>query len=117
MESTRESWAGLVRRWRRSGQTAHEFAESAGVNAGTLAHWAWRLGREAPRLGASGGRPRAGRVRSGRRAARFVELIVDGRPEGGFVLELGDGWRLQIPAGFDAAALGRLLTVVARARR
>jgi len=117
MESTRERWAGLVRRWRRSGQTGREFAQSAGVNAGTLAHWAWRLGRAAPSSGASGGRQRAGRARPGRRAARFVELIVDGHEERGFVLELADGRRLRIPAGFDAAALERVLTVLAEPRR
>jgi hypothetical protein len=105
----------LVKRWRRSGQTARRFAKGAGVNAATLTHWAWRLKRE--------GKSRAKRtVRRGRRGAsgaapaRFVELRVDGPHDGRFVLELGDGWRLQIPPGFDGAALERLLAVVVEGR-
>ena len=46
MGATRNRWAGLVRRWRHSGETARTFAASAGVNAGTLAYWAWRLKRD-----------------------------------------------------------------------
>jgi hypothetical protein len=107
----------LVRRWRRSGQTAREFAESAGVNAGTLAYWAWRLKREGK------GRDDRSLKRRSRRSiaavgeSSFVELIVDGRAGGGFLLELGDGRRLRIPAGFDDGALGRLLTVLGDRRR
>jgi transposase len=111
MDGARDRWAGLVRRWRRSGQTAREFAESAGVNAGTLSHWAWRLSRE------TGGRKR--RSRNGARAAvpeaRFVELIVDGANDGGFLLEFSDGRRLRIPTGFDADALQRLLAILREA--
>jgi transposase len=111
MDAARERWAGLVKRWRRSGQTAREFADSAGVNAGTLAHWAWRLKREG-----KGGNERPVKRGSSSAPARerrsFVELIVDGPEDGRFLLELGDGRRLRIPAGFDAAALGRLLTVL-----
>lgn len=102
----------MVRRWRQSGQRAREFAESAGVNAGTLAYWAWRLKRE--------GKDRGDRsLKRGSRSSSapvgersFVELVVDGREDGGFLLELGDGRRLRIPAGFDEGVLGRLLTVL-----
>jgi len=110
----------LVRRWRRSGQTAREFAESVGVNAGTLAYWAWRLKREGK------ANDRAARSRPRRRgpqsiapmgASSFVELIVDRPEEGRFELELGDGRRLRIPPGFDGTALGRLLTVLGEPHR
>lgn len=117
MGATRDRWVGLVRRWRRSGQTAREFAETAGVNAGTLSHWAWRLKREGADRDESlvKRRPRSSSAAMGERS--FVELIVDGPEDGGFLLELGDGRRLRIPAGFDAAALGRLLTVLGDACR
>lgn len=120
MGTTRDRWVGLVRQWRRSGQVAREYAESAGVNAGTLAYWAWRLKREGK------AKDRGARSRKRRRRQQsiapmgersFVELIVDGREDGGFLLELGDGRRLRIPPGFDGAALGRLLTVLGEARR
>jgi hypothetical protein len=55
--------------------------------------------------------------RSSARRRNFVELIVDGHEDGRFELELGEGQRLRIPVGFDAAALGRLLTVLGDARR
>jgi hypothetical protein len=46
-----------------------------------------------------------------------VELIVDRHEDGRFELELGDGRRVRIPMGFDAAALGRLLSVLSDVRR
>jgi transposase-like protein len=112
MGAARDRWAGLVRRWERSGQTARQFAQSAGVNAGTLAYWAWRLKRE--RTGTHGSKVKR-RTRSARAFVQdtsFVELIVDRQDDGRFLLELGDGRRLRIPAAFDADGLKRLLTAL-----
>ena len=114
MDGARDRWAGLVRRWRRSGQTAREFAEGAGVNAGTLAYWAWRLKRE--RSGTEGRQVKRRRSTSASvQGARFVELMVDTPEDGRFLLELGDGRRLRIPAAFDAEGLKRLLTALREA--
>ena len=44
--ASREQWARWVRGWGRSGLTAAEYAEQEGLNAGTLSHWKWKLGRE-----------------------------------------------------------------------
>jgi hypothetical protein len=112
MDAVRDRWAGLVRRWRRSGQTARAFAQSAGINAGTLAYWAWRLKREP--TGRHGGKAKRRRRRSGAslQDTSFVELIVDRQEDARFLLELGDGRRLRIPAAFDADALKRLLTAL-----
>jgi transposase len=41
--ATRIEWASRVRRWRRSGLTAREFAEREGYNARTLSWWASAL--------------------------------------------------------------------------
>jgi transposase len=117
MDARRDRWAGLVKRWRRSGQTAREFAESAGVNAGTLTYWAWRLKREEKGRDERSVKRRTRRSSARRHERNFVELIVDGHEDGRFELELGDGRRLRIPVGFDATALGRLLTVLGEARR
>jgi transposase len=117
MDARRDRWAGLVRGWRRSGQTAREFAEAAGVNAGTLAYWAWRLKREGKDRDARSVKRRTRSSSKPTRARNFVELIVDRQEDGRFELELGDGRRVRIPVGFDATALGRLLTVLGDARR
>jgi len=110
----------LVRRWRRSGRTAREFAESAGVNAGTLAYWAWRLKREGEAKDRGAGslkRRRRQQSIAPMGESSFVELIVDRPEDGRFELELGDGRRLRIPPRFDGAALGRLLTVLGETHR
>lgn len=115
MRMVRAAWAERVQRWRRSGRTAREFAESIGVKPATLAYWAWRLRREE---GDAQPRPRRRRRANGAGAEPpFVEVIVDGPAAGGFVLELGDGRQLRIAAGFEAPALTRLLTVLEGPRR
>jgi transposase len=106
MQTRRAEWVERVGQWRRSGLTAKQFARSAGVNAGSLTHWAWRLGRDARRAGAAS--PAAGVPP----AAAFVEITAAGGVDERFELELGSGRRLRIPATFDPAALARLLTVL-----
>ncbi len=114
MDAARDRWAGLVRRWRRSGQTAREFAESAGVNAGTLAYWVWRLKRETSV--AEGRQVKRRRSTASVQGARFVELVVGTPEDGRFLLELGDGRRLGLPRAFDVESLKRLLTVLREVR-
>ncbi len=106
MQTRRAEWTERVGQWRRSGLTAKAFARSAGVNAGSLTHWAWRLRRDARRAGA------AAQATGVPPASAFVEIAAVGGVEACFELELGNGRRLRIPASFDAAALGRLLTVL-----
>ena len=110
MDGARERWTPLVRRWQRSGQTACEFAQAAGVNPSTLTYWAWRLKRE------SEGSKGHGVTRQGSKAevdrGSFVELVASPVEEQRFEIELVDGRRLRIPTEFDAAALGRLLAVL-----
>ena len=111
MRSRRHEWEDRVARWRRSGLTAREFAASIGVNAGTLAHWAWRLGRRSSRRQAKR-KPHRGAV-----APAMIEVIGRaGAVDNGFDLELGCGRRVHVPTAFDAAALRRLLEVVEERR-
>ena len=112
MRTGRATWAQRVQRWRRSGQTAREFAAAIGVKPATLTYWAWRVKRE--ERDAQPRRRGAGEVGA---KHPFVEVIVDEPPHDGFVLELSDGRRLRIPAGFEAAALTRLLAALEGARR
>ncbi len=110
MRTGRAEWSDRVRRWRRSRLTAREFAARAGLNAGTLMYWASRLKREAatPTQAASS-EPEPLRL-------PLVELRATVGADD-FELELGAGRRLRIPAGFDAAALERLLGVLDRPGR
>ncbi|MCU0693539.1 MAG: hypothetical protein MUF54_19290 [Polyangiaceae bacterium] len=110
MDGARKRWSGLVERWRRSGQTAREFAAGAGINRGTLLYWAWRLkheGNGAKRIAVT----RRASNTDGKRGS-FVELIAGPIEERRFEIELVDGRRVHVPPEFDAAALGSLLTVL-----
>jgi hypothetical protein len=49
-----KEWAGLVRKWQRSGQTAARFSARHGLRAASLVWWRWRLkrgGETAPTTG------------------------------------------------------------------
>ena len=113
MRTSREEWARRVRRWRQSGLSAREFADSIGVNRATLTYWAWRLGREQPSR--PDARTRSGELLAARRAA-FVEVVTGSVSDGRFELDLGNGRRLHIPASFESGALERLLAVLGPAR-
>jgi hypothetical protein len=117
----REEWAKRVERWRDSGLKCAEFAAEVGINPRTLTYWKWVLGKEAR------GEKRAWPSRKGgkRRAqpapasgasssavvSGFVEVQAVPR-DGRFELDLGAGWRLRVPASFDATELRRLLEVL-----
>jgi transposase len=109
-ETGRQRWTERVEQWKQSGLTAREFAQQAGLNAGTLCYWKWRLSR-APVQSSS---PRAARKRRVRKP-KLIELapvmLSDDRVE----LELSNGHRLRVPAQFDARALARLISIVAGA--
>jgi hypothetical protein len=113
MQSRRAQWAEQVRQWRQSGLTARDFAKRVGINAGTLSHWAWRLGR--PEGVNNGGHRQLKRGRAS--SPSFVELVAGAIEDRRFELEFSDGRRLRIPAGFDGAGLERLLAVLDRPGR
>mgnify|MGYP001192830987 CR=1 FL=1 len=105
METRRAAWSRRVAQWRRSGLSAREFARRRGLNAGTLSHWAWRLGREGQEQG------QRGRGDAGRRPA-LIEVIRTDESSEHFEVELGNGRRVRVPFGFDAATLERLVAVL-----
>jgi hypothetical protein len=111
MQSRRAHWAEQVRQWRQSGLTAREFAQRIGINAGTLSHWAWRLGRT------RSAQPRARRKRDAGGGPQLVELVAGAIADQRFELDLGDGRRLRIPAQFNAASLEGLLVLLAKPAR
>ncbi len=84
-----------------------EYAAQAGLNAGTLCYWKWRLSRDASVQKA----PAPTRKRRSRKP-KLVELapvsVIDERVE----IELSNGHRLRVPARFDSQALARLMEIV-----
>ena len=114
---SREAWAKRVERWQDSGLTAAEYAGEIGVKAHTLAWWKWRLA-SGERSATSPHRRRASRPSVERAAVSpvtFVEMPAPGATETLEVV-LPTSIRIRVPAGFDAAALGRLLGVLEQRR-
>ena len=109
MRTRRDEWAERVRRWRRSGLPAKEFAHSVGINSGTLTYWACRLGRERRLRDAASPRSEVSRPAPD---VGFVEIMAGSGGDCRFELELGNGRRLRIPASFEAPVLERLLAVL-----
>ena len=114
MRTSRDEWKKRIERWRESGLTAEQYATELGINAGTLKFWKYKLGR--PEAVADWHQPKRPKQA---KAASVTLPLVEVRPavgatESGFELELSGGRRLRIPASFEADALGRLLTVLAR---
>jgi hypothetical protein len=110
MRVTRQEWAKRVERWGESGLTANEFASELGINARTLVYWKWRLGKDSARRTTP---ERAiGRARAKEGPLRLLEVspvtVGDSRVE----IELRNGRKLQVPATFDAEALGRVVRVL-----
>jgi hypothetical protein len=112
MRTSRDEWKKRIERWRESGLTAEQYAAELGINAGTLKFWKYKLGRPETAT--------AGRRQPKQPKAPSVPLpLVEVRPSviasaSGFELELGGGLRLRIPSSFEAEALRRLLSVLAR---
>jgi transposase len=105
----RDEWRKRVERWKASGLTAKEFAAEVGINAGTLQFWQHKL----KTCGPIARRPRRRRT-DAIVASSLVELRapVAAALDQRFEVELGNGRRVRVSAGFDADALKRLLVVL-----
>jgi hypothetical protein len=123
---SREVWEKRVARWRDSGLSSREFAAEVGVNARTLAYWAWRLGqskRPHAATGAPARRPRrqaSSSPKASETPVTWLEVVTDDRAEAGptpaapsslFELVLCGGRTIRVPPGFDAGSLRRLITI------
>jgi hypothetical protein len=110
--ATRDEWRKRVRAWKASGLSCAQFAGRAGIHAGTLSWWRWKLGTE-------GSERRGGQRRVPPRVA-FVELTPAPPREaasGCECLELTvGGITLRVPDRFEAQTLARVLEVL-EARR
>jgi transposase len=109
-ETGRQRWTERVEQWKQSGLTAREYAQQAGLNAGTLCYWKWRLSRAPVQVDAK----RTARKRRAR-SPKLVELAPVTWSDDRVELELSNGHRLRVPATFDTQALQRLISIVAGA--
>ena len=106
----RAEWRKRIERWRDSGLSAEQFAAELGINAGTLKYWKYRIGKESTGSVAAKPKPRRGDAPL---ATSLVEVHAATMvAPSSFVLEFGQGRRLQIPSQFDASALERLLSLL-----
>jgi hypothetical protein len=107
-------WTKRVECWRESGLSANEFAAELGVNAATLAQWKYRLAAEA-----RAEMPRETTLAPA--ALSFVEVNAEAPPvaaerpaaQSTFDVVLRNGITVRVPSQFDAAALRRLVDVMA----
>jgi hypothetical protein len=108
----REEWRKRIERWRDSGLSAEQFAAELGINAGTLKYWKYRIGKESTGSVAAKPKPRRGDTPL---ATSLVEVHAATMvAPSSFVLEFGQGRRLQIPSQFDGPTLERLLSLLER---
>lgn len=97
----------LVRRWlalrERESLTYLQLSARSGIPANTLAHWAWKLRREAGESVAD---------------VEFVELVPSHRPGDApaarIVIELRNDRRVLVDASVDADALARIVRALER---
>ena len=106
--ASRAEWAKRVERWDRSGLSAEAFAVREGLRAKQLYWWRWKL-----RSSVSGASPRL----SAPERVEFLPVrVVDSTtaPAGDsspIEIALPNGRVVRVTAGFDAATLGRVLSL------
>lgn len=112
---TKREWAEAIREWRQSGGSRDEYCAKRELNPKTMAWWQRML------EGSSRPSPRGARRETGAAGhPQFVEVttavgIGAAKPVDRFDVVVR-GIEIHVPAGFDASALTRLLSIV-EARR
>lgn len=105
--ATRSEWDERLKRWAKSRMSIEAFAAREGIEPKRLKWWRWKLSGSTP--------PSAPTPTPRFVPVRVVESPVERAP-GGAALEvvLTNGRVVRVPAGFDAAALERVLAIASR---
>jgi transposase len=118
--ATRAEWTERVKRWKRSGVSAAEFARREGLKAKQLHWWSWKLG--AADTAPLPGEPRFLPVRvvsSAAPATSTSAVLMTTSPSGpaatAIEIALPNGRLVRVPPGFDPATLERVLVIAAEA--
>lgn len=118
-QRTAAEWAGLVRAWEASGESAREFTAQRKLALSTFWWWRSRLRRVA-QVSAKGSEARKRERRSpSRRATGFAEIrVVSRAPEasvqGRVELRGASGWVVSVTGRVDPAVLEDVLRVASR---
>ena len=102
--ATRDVWEQRVKRWRKSGLSADEFAAREGIKSRQLVWWRWKLGAS----------PSAAMAPA---PLRFLPVqVVDAPADTGgsavaLEIALPNGRVVRVPEGFDAEMLARVLAI------
>lgn len=110
--SAESYWRGHVEAWRASGQSRGDYCAARGLSRKTFGWWVWHLeraerqGEEAPRFLPV----EVAEVPAAAVPDDATTVVADDRIE----IALPDGLRVRVGAGFDAAALRRVLVVLGR---
>jgi transposase len=106
--ANRDEWQTRVERWKDSGLSAKQFAAEAGINAGTLQFWKYKLKKQSAEPPRSARRRAPPPTMSSLIEVRPMSIAADNR----FEIELNNGRRLRLPATFDANAVKALVVVL-----
>jgi transposase len=112
---SRREWRKRVARWKESGLTAKEFGADAGINPAMLYYWNYKL-----KYGDRLDKPPKPGTRSDAIVASLVEVPMRtsaavrdvSEADRRFEVEMSNGRRVRLAAGFDPEALGALLAIV-----
>ena len=106
-------WRGLLRQWQRSGLTGRDFCAEYGLKEPTFYAWRREIARRDQETRAATP-PGSGTRATAAAPPTFVQVTVDAETTATAALEvvLGNGRRVQVAPGFDAALLRQLLRVL-----
>lgn len=118
--ATRAEWTERVKRLKRSGLSATEFARREGLKAKQLHWWVWKLGVAETAPTAEEPRFLPVRVVSAPAPApSTLAAVVTTSPSGpaatAIEIALPNGRLVRVPPGFDPATLQRVLAIAAEA--
>ena len=113
-QTSRETWAKRVERWKDSGLRAAEFAAEIGVTPSALSWWKWRLSKEGETQEASPRRRRRAK-KVGISPVTFVEMSS---PSAADPIEIvfPSGVRVRVPTGADTDSIARVLGALEKHR-
>ena len=117
-------WQARVSAWRSSGLSRRDFCAGEGLSPKTFGWWVWRLSRPESEVGrfvpvTVAAEPVGAIAAAAASAGEAPEPAPVGRCELAMILDqieiaLPDGLVVRVGAGFDAAALRRVLGVLGR---